>query len=97
MRAVLRKPLWRIAGIAGVIALPLWIWLVVLDNVYVGRSRVPLPETQQTVPYQTKGLTVYVTQQEAETAIWLTRIDFGLFGLIVLCLLIAGPYRKNSN
>jgi hypothetical protein len=98
MRAALQKPLWRIAGVAGLIALPLWGWMAVLDNSLISGPRVPVPETQQTVPYLAKGqVTVYVTEQQAEIATWLSRVDFGLLGLIILCLFIAGPYSKNSN
>jgi hypothetical protein len=94
----LQKPLWLLAAVAGVIALPLWLWMVVLENTLVGRSRIPVPEAQQIVPYQAKGqVTVYVTKREAEIATWLSRVDFGLLGLVVLCLIIAGPRPTKSN
>jgi hypothetical protein len=94
----LQKPLWLLAAVAGVIALPLWLWMVVLENTLVGRSRIPVPEAQQIVPYQAKGqVTVYVNKREADIATWLSRVDFGLLGLVVLCLIIAGPRPTKSN
>ena len=70
------------------------------DDRYVGRSRVPVPETQQIAPYKVKGITVYITKQEAERPIsrhgYLASV-FGLWGFVILCLMIAGPYDKNSK
>jgi hypothetical protein len=95
-----KKLLWSVVSVVGLMAVPFWFWMAALDNSYVMRSRVPVPESQQT-QYDVKGVTVYLTEHEATLATWVKCVSFGLLGAVVgismLCYATVGPYDKNSK
>ena len=59
-----------------------------LDNVYVTYSRNPDPENGRIVPYEVKGVVVYITKDQSELLTWLWRIEI-VSGVIVLASLFS--------
>ena len=65
----------------------------VFDNAYVNYSRWPVPEEARTVPYEAKGVVVYITEQQSRIMMWLWRIEIisGLAMALSIAVIIKWP------
>lgn len=80
-----RQKFFRIVGaIAGLILVAAWFYVVALDNAYVNHPRQAQPEAGLVVPYDVKGITVYITRRDRDLLTWLTRIGIvsGVFLMV---------------
>jgi hypothetical protein len=71
--------------------------LYVTENTYVTYPRVPNPSLGRVVPYDVKGITVYVTESQRETVLWATRILDVSIALVLLGLVLNKYYLPKSD
>jgi hypothetical protein len=82
-----RKAILAVAAVA-------WVAAVVLNGVFddsyaIGAPRVPDPTTMRTVPYVTKRIVVYISEDQREMISWLKWIQVVSGGAILANLLLS--------
>jgi hypothetical protein len=75
-----QKIFYRTGQLASLVFVASWWWWCFREMNYVSFSRIPLPQFGQVVPHATKGIVVYITQQDArfDTLLILTCIVAGI-------------------
>jgi hypothetical protein len=89
------KIVGRIAAAVLIIAIFVYAYFL---NTYIYFPRSPSPEAGRTVPFEVKGIIVYITQQQSDQLHWLlwATISSGVIFLLAVLILGREAFKRRS-
>jgi hypothetical protein len=92
------RKLFKVVGIAAAwVLLSAWFLSGALDNTAVNWPRQPMPEAGRTIPYEVKGITVYITEADRSLVAWLRRTEIASGVTLFLAILLSGEWRRIAS
>jgi hypothetical protein len=91
-----RYPRWArvLTNIAAIGLIGAWFSYGILENTFVGAPQQPDMATGHTVPYEAKGVHVFLTPGEWQLMWWLSRVDAVGFGIMISGMLMFEFVRR---
>jgi hypothetical protein len=92
-----QKLFYRMGQAAGIVFVGAWFWWGAAEMNYVSWPRAPQPEIGRTIPYQTKGVTVYIAKSDQDFGMRLTYVMIGSGIVFLIGAVFSGELQRIMN